>query len=240
VPEDVNPGLIFDVGPAEGSDTAFYLRKGFNVVAIEANPKSAETIRQRFPEEIQSGRLTLLNRAAYDRSGDDVEVWDTPNPRHSSVEVNLHRVSSSFTVKTIDWAEAVQLAGIPYYCKIDIEGAEENFMRSMQRSSSRPTYISVECHTIDSIGMLFSLGYRKFKLINQTTLHAASIPEPALEGLYVNDSNHVLGSGMFGRECQGVKWFNFQEITGLYDAIHRLLQYPEMMRSWYDCHAWMP
>ena len=30
--------LIIDVGMHDGTDTAFYLAKGFNVVAIEANP----------------------------------------------------------------------------------------------------------------------------------------------------------------------------------------------------------
>ena len=40
---DPNPvmtsnNLIFDVGLHTGQDTAFYLKKGFRVIAIEANP----------------------------------------------------------------------------------------------------------------------------------------------------------------------------------------------------------
>jgi hypothetical protein len=33
-----DPGLIYDVGMNNGDDTAYYLRRGFRVVAIEPNP----------------------------------------------------------------------------------------------------------------------------------------------------------------------------------------------------------
>lgn len=33
--------LIFDIGANNGDDTAFYLKKGFRVVAIEADPALA-------------------------------------------------------------------------------------------------------------------------------------------------------------------------------------------------------
>ena len=33
-----NPGLIYDVGMNNGDDTAYYLRRGFRVIAIEPNP----------------------------------------------------------------------------------------------------------------------------------------------------------------------------------------------------------
>jgi len=38
--------LIYDVGAQLGEDTDFYLRKGFKVVAIEANPPLAEGLRE--------------------------------------------------------------------------------------------------------------------------------------------------------------------------------------------------
>ncbi len=34
---NVNTKLIFDIGTSEGNDTDFYLRKGFDVVSVEAD-----------------------------------------------------------------------------------------------------------------------------------------------------------------------------------------------------------
>lgn len=36
---DLKPNLIYDVGLHRGEDTDFYLKKGFHVVALEANPE---------------------------------------------------------------------------------------------------------------------------------------------------------------------------------------------------------
>ena len=40
--------LIVDVGAHNGDDTAFYLHKGYRVIAIEANPVLAKSITVRF------------------------------------------------------------------------------------------------------------------------------------------------------------------------------------------------
>jgi hypothetical protein len=40
--------LIYDVGMCDGADTAFYLAKGFRVIAIEANPTLVERNRVLF------------------------------------------------------------------------------------------------------------------------------------------------------------------------------------------------
>lgn len=44
----MNAQLIYDVGGHLGEDTDFYLKKGFKVVAIEANPGLAERLSERF------------------------------------------------------------------------------------------------------------------------------------------------------------------------------------------------
>jgi spermidine synthase len=41
------PNLIYDIGMHDGSDSEFYLRKGYRVVAVEANPKLVEACRER-------------------------------------------------------------------------------------------------------------------------------------------------------------------------------------------------
>ncbi|MCF6272154.1 MAG: hypothetical protein L3J37_03045 [Rhodobacteraceae bacterium] len=61
--------LIFDLGFHNGSDTRFYLGKGFRVIALEANPDLVEKGAQDFQKEIESGQLTLVNRAITAQTG---------------------------------------------------------------------------------------------------------------------------------------------------------------------------
>src|SRR5262245_50303064 len=44
-----------------GDDTAYYLRRGFRVVAIEADTCLAKCAAERFRTQISSGRLRILN-----------------------------------------------------------------------------------------------------------------------------------------------------------------------------------
>lgn len=44
--------LIYDVGFNRGEDTAYYLRKGYRVVAFEANPDLVQEGAARFEREL--------------------------------------------------------------------------------------------------------------------------------------------------------------------------------------------
>jgi hypothetical protein len=61
--------LIFDVGFDNGDDTDHYLARGFDVVAIEANPELVEVGRRRFAAAIEAGKLRLLNVGIAELSG---------------------------------------------------------------------------------------------------------------------------------------------------------------------------
>src|SRR5687767_12340519 len=69
VSKGMRPDLIIDVGLHIGRDTQFYLQKGFNVVAIEANPLLAQKVEQELQEYIESGQLKIYNVAINDYSG---------------------------------------------------------------------------------------------------------------------------------------------------------------------------
>src|SRR5260370_36673955 len=56
-----DPKLIYDVGMHNGDDTAYYLWRGFRVVAIEPNPELVATAANRFRREIEAGNLKILN-----------------------------------------------------------------------------------------------------------------------------------------------------------------------------------
>jgi len=55
--------LIYDVGFHHGEDTAYYLKKGFRVVAFEANPRLAEKGRAMFADAARDGRFTMVEGA---------------------------------------------------------------------------------------------------------------------------------------------------------------------------------
>ena len=58
--------MIMDVGMCGGSDTDYYLRKGYHVVAIDADPSLCEHARTRFSDAITAGRLTIVNTGISD------------------------------------------------------------------------------------------------------------------------------------------------------------------------------
>src|SRR5438105_4006448 len=55
--------LVFDIGMHKGEDTAFYLKKGYRVVAIEADPDLAAMCRKRFQSHIEDGSLHIIEGA---------------------------------------------------------------------------------------------------------------------------------------------------------------------------------
>ena len=61
--------LIFDVGAHCGEDTEFYLKKGFRVIAVEANPVLCEQLVQKFGPFLADGRLVLVNKAVSNVAG---------------------------------------------------------------------------------------------------------------------------------------------------------------------------
>ena len=69
--------LIYDVGLHKGEDTAFYLAKGFEVVAFEANPALVQSCRERFADAIAAGRLTIVEGAVVDEAANSNEATVT-------------------------------------------------------------------------------------------------------------------------------------------------------------------
>src|SRR5436305_406896 len=78
--------IIFDLGMNNGDDTAFYLSRGFNVVALDANPTLCEQAGQRFQAAINDGRLTILNAAIWDKSGEATFYINLDNDHWSSLD----------------------------------------------------------------------------------------------------------------------------------------------------------
>ena len=140
--------LIYDVGMHRGKDTEFFLGKGFRVVAIEANLGFVEMVRHRLSCDVDSGRLTILGVAISDRAG-LADFWiDTGDGINSSlIEESLLPWTSRrrIQVKCETFETILREHGIPYYLKIDIEGADTGCIRALRGFQDRPKYVSFEC-----------------------------------------------------------------------------------------------
>jgi FkbM family methyltransferase len=174
----VTNDLIYDIGMNNGDDTAYYLSKGFRVIAIEANPLLAQRVAGRFASEIASGKLQILNIgiAAQDGSADfwvnevidewssfDRELAARGHPHHS-VAIPCKRLKSVLAEH-----------GVPYYLKVDIEGNDFICIADLDRADL-PAYVSVEFNHTNLLDHLKKLGYRGFKCIDQATYLAVTYP----------------------------------------------------------------
>lgn len=212
--------LIIDVGMHDGSDTAFYLAKGFRVVAVEANPTLIEAASERFSREIDSGRLTVVGAAITPSRGttemaiaDDMTIWSSVDPAF----INRNRgVGYRYvTVPTLPFSDVLAEHGVPYYLKVDIEGMDMLPIRALHGVSDRPRYVSIEStvtstnaaadQVFGELAELWTLGYRGFKYVNQRLLPRLSLPREAREGRYVDVGFDGHTSGPFGRETPG-RW----------------------------------
>ena len=169
----IQSDLIFDVGAHNGDDSGYYLEKGYRVVAVEANPLLARSVAARFEHAIDRGRLTVLNVGIAEQSGtlpfwvnEENSVWSSFDRelggRHGS---RCHAVE----IECVPLNALTQRFGVPHYLKIDIEGYDRICLDALQPSEC-PQYVSCELtHSDPLIDRLYELGYRRFKLVNQST-----------------------------------------------------------------------
>jgi FkbM family methyltransferase len=213
--------LIIDVGMHNGDDTAFYLAKGFDVVAVEANGDLVEAARDRFADELADGRLRLVQAAVAEQAGtmsmaiaDDMSIWSSLSPdfvnRNERVAGTNYRYVD---VPTVKFEDVLAEVGVPYYLKVDIEGYDMLCVRALRAFDERPSYLSIESNVSSNdapfdlifgeLAELWSLGYRSFKYVNQRAHPAVRLPDPPLEGNYVDATFTMDVSGPFGEETPG-------------------------------------
>jgi FkbM family methyltransferase len=247
--------LIFDVGANNGDDTAAYLGRGYNVVAVEANPSLCLDLRARFQHELGLGRLTLAEGAIAECPGETITLyinsadseWGTTVPSYARQGEALRGTIQTISVPTLTILSLVEQFGVPHYLKIDIEGADILCLRGLVGQPDVPTYVSIERPKSISgqrevLELLRKLGYAKFQIIDQTA---------------TSDQAHPLLSfkrgdtGLFGDELPSGDWINYAgtmwrlaEIL-LRKALFRpglMQKLPAVSRfaatgKWFDIHA---
>ena len=142
-----------------------------------------------------------------------------------------------------------------------MEGADTLCLQQLFSAPERPKYLSIEAglksfeETFNELCLLWQLGYRDFKIVNQALNYRVRCPNPPLEGDYVDYHFDGLCSGPFGEEAPG-RWMKIEETFLKYRRIlleqryfgadgkhygtilHKL--YERLKREpagWYDFHA---
>lgn len=251
--------LIYDVGVNDGSDSQYYLRRAKRVVGIEAHPGLIEELQKRFASEIAEGRYVLLNVAVGERDGefqfwvcDDHSEWSSFDRRIASRNGARHHEVS---VRARPFASILAEHGTPYYCKIDIEGHDRVCLHGVTRQQVAP-YISIEMSHRDGgsdFELLAGLGYRWFKIVNQSNFTPAApglatlrMPKPIKRRLTdlhrrftakPRDGSWVFpigSSGPFGEDAPG-PWLGLPRALRVWRALRD--DEGRSIGDWFDIHA---
>jgi FkbM family methyltransferase len=227
----MDKNLIIDVGVHLGEDTEYYLKKGFRVIGIEADPQLYETTKKRLQSYIDDGQLQLLNLAIAPQDGEitfytnlDISVWGTISQDWVKRNEVYGTKSLRITVKSSKFETILQEFGIPHYLKIDIEGADLLCVKALQHFDSKPQFISIESDKtswsslLEEFNLLKELGYQKFKVINQEKISQQMCPFPAREGQYIEHKFEFGSSGLFGEETPG-NWLSESQVINCYKHI---------------------
>ena len=208
--------LIYDLGAHDGDDTDFYLRKGFRVVAVEANPHLASRLADRFAGYVPAVRAQVVGKAfaAAGRNSinlfvrDDKTVWSSifqNAAERDGVEAQVCQVD----VVTV--RELIEKFGVPRYIKIDLEGAEVFVLDQIASELDKPPFVSVELFSPETIRRLDNIGYDRFQMINQGYLGLCDPPLPAREGCFAEQALDGNISGLFGLELGRDRWVDRRE-----------------------------
>lgn len=178
--------LIVDIGMHKAEDTNYYLKKGFKVVAVDADPFLISNAQKNFSDYISKNQLILLNYAVSNVDNEEIDFHISQNTVWSSLKKEISNrqnlIKDTIKIKTRRLSSIFEEYGIPLYCKIDIEGYDVTALSTLKGITVLPQFISAEseCYgdtetftdeqALDSLNKLHEIGYSKFKLVDQSTL----------------------------------------------------------------------
>lgn len=244
----------------DGKDTAYYLYRGYKVVAVEANPGLCKMAAQKFSRELAEGRLALENVAIGEQRGEQtffVSSVDLLSSLDPSAATRDGQTATAVPVTCVRAADLFARHGVPHFLKVDIEGGDRVCLADLNRDC-RPTYLSFEDgpETEEEIPRLVSLGYKRFKLINQSGLLFQSDYEAESafkkldrrihrkfrnlrQGRWYNDWEfECQSSGPFGEDADG-RWVSSEELLKIrqrWRELHHRFAKPDKP-FWYDVHG---
>ncbi len=218
--------LIFDFGMHDGGDSDFYLRKGFRVVAVEADPDLAAAGQLRFASAIAEGRMTVVNKAIAAAPGrvtlhrSNNRLWSTLDDARAEHVARKGSANTPVEVEATTSAAIIEEFGAPYYLKIDIEGMDTTALASLRDVAEKPCFVSMESERRDlpgvrgELALLTSLGYDRFQVVAQHRVKDQREPSPPREGSAAGPPLHET-SGLFGEDLPG-PWLTETEAVDAY------------------------
>jgi FkbM family methyltransferase len=175
----VHQDLIYDVGMNNGDDTAYYLRRGFRVIAIEANTRLAKCAAERFRTQISSGQLRILNIGIAAEEGElpfwiceTYSEWSSFDRKIASRDGCPHH---EVMVPCRRFASVLEEFGVPYYLKVDIEGNDILCLQDLN-PQRLPKFVSMESASPGLITLMAGRGFKRFKAISQYNFLPIELP----------------------------------------------------------------
>jgi FkbM family methyltransferase len=222
---------------------------------------------RRFWKEVETGKLVILNVAVWDEEEerdfwfcDDMPVWSSV---HEHIAGRNGAKRRKIRVQTTRFKKVLSRFGLPYYLKIDIEGADSLCLRDLDRHRL-PKYISLESECAGSdaplredqylanIRLLKECGYNQFRLVNQNTLIPLSKSNinRVLDAKYRARFRREIerknkwrfpegSSGPWGEGIPGA-WMTFSDAIDVYRMARELFFLAANMPLygfWFDWHA---
>jgi FkbM family methyltransferase len=248
---------IFDIGMHIGEDTRHYLKKGFKVLAVEANPILAKQNSEKFKKAIDAKQLVILNAGIADKAGvlpfyvnHRLSEWSSFDKATGTRNDTAYHV---LDVPCVTTKSLFEQYGVPFYLKVDIEGFDHYCLHDII-PEYKPKYVSCEAVYLDWMEILVQKGYTKFKLLNQANdFKPINIEQekkawfPKYEiiknGIKLRvqkfiSFEHMYGSsGPFAEDTAG-EWLSADEVRELYSAFYQYeKKQPISGASWFDFHA---
>jgi FkbM family methyltransferase len=224
--------LVFDIGLHLGEDSAYYLRKGYRVVAFEANSDLVERAKQRFREPIEEGRFSIVSGAIANTDEPTITFythrtrseWGTIEPDWAERNANIG-VSIPVEVPVVNFQDVLQTYGMPWFMKIDIEGADILCLKVLRDYTVRPAFVSIESEKVDwptlleEFALLDELGFDRFAAVQQQGITGREIQSHTLSGEPFTYRFEDFSSGPFGDDISS--WRSRDEVLAQYKKIYR-------------------
>jgi FkbM family methyltransferase len=236
---------VVDVGMHDGTDSEYYARRGFRVLAFDANPELAEAGQRKFQK--LGLPVEVRNRAISNTSSEEVTFFVN---RHEKAWSSLNKDlgsrgsgSDEIQVKTADLGqELLAIADRIHMLKIDIEGYDLIALKQLDAAGVRPKYCSVENGGISFLEVFLQMGYRRFKLANQKYNHFMVVPKNSVHGNALDWVFARHSSGPFGNDIPS-GWMTadrMREVLVGIDAGRKAIGTSNLWAEaigWFDMHA---
>jgi FkbM family methyltransferase len=223
---------IYDFGMNNGDDVDYYLKKGFRVVGVEANPHLCTDCLLKFDDAVTRGDLVVLNFALTEGASNEATPFFIHKTNHvlSRIVEPPKDTADDYSVIMVPQRKASDIVrdyGGPHYIKIDVEHFDHRVLADLFGASIFPTFISAEAQSIQVFPLL-AAHYKFFNLVEgrSVSIDYKDANIRTADGEQKFSFNHH-SAGPFGEDIVS-PWLTR-------DAFSRLL--PKKGLGWKDIHA---